>query len=204
MELRINLSKNGIRLNPRIAAAIGLITLSLIAAVAISASANRSVYIWAAKSQIAAGSAITVDDINKVKVFLPENSKLYFSTSAKLIGLSALRTIGSGELIPASAISSEISGIGRESVPIRVSKNDFPSDLAKGANIDIYSLPARETSAKSAAYQIAHKVIVESIDNRSREISGEIGIVVKLKTEEVENFLTETINSKLVVVRNAF
>jgi hypothetical protein len=191
------------RLNPRVAGAIGLLALSLFAAIAISASANRSVYVWAANNQISAGSEIKAIDIKKIKVFLPENSKLYYAASAKLIGSTLTRTVGVNELIPAAAVSSEKGANDRKSVPIKVSKNDYPADLLKGSIIDIYSLPAKETNVKSAAYLIAHGVTIESIDLRSRELGGEVGVVIRLKNDDIENFLTETIGSKLVVVRSA-
>jgi hypothetical protein len=192
-----------IRLNPRVAGAIGLLTLSLIAAIAISASANRSVYVWAANNQISAGSEIKGGDIKKIKVFLPENSKLYYAASAKLIGSTLTRTVGVNELIPAAAVSTEKGVNDRKSVPIKVSKNDYPADLLKGSIIDLYSLPAKETNVKSAAYLIAHGVTIESIDLRSRELGGDVGLVIRLKNDDIENFLTETIGSKLVVVRSA-
>jgi len=193
----------GIRPNPRIGAAIALLLLSLIAAIAISASANRSVYVWAAGNQIPAGSVIKSSDIKKLKVFLPENSKIYYSVSAKLIGSTLTRTIGPNELIPAAAVSNEKEIRDKKSVPIKVAKNDYPSDLKSGDVIDIYSLPSKETNVKSAAYLIANGVTIENMDIRGRDIGGEIGLVIRLKEESIENFLTETIGSKLVVVRSA-
>jgi hypothetical protein len=204
MEFRKIDNLKDFRFNPRLFSAVGLIATSLIAAIAISSSANRSIYVWAANSQIAAGNEIKSADIRKTKVFLPQNSKLYFSTEAKLIGSTLLRTVGAGELIPASAVSNEKNVSNKKSVPIKVARNDYPSDLISGSIIDIYSLPARETNSKSASFLIAHGVTIESIDSKNRDISGEIGIVIRLNDESIENFLTETINSKLVVVRSAF
>ena len=42
-----------------------------------------------------------------------------------------------------------------------------------------------------------------SIDLRGKDIGGEIGVVVRLKEDDVETFLTDTINSKLIAVRSA-
>ena len=75
--------------------------------------------------------------------------------------------------------------------------------MKSGDVIDIYSLPSKETNVKSAAYLIANGVTIENMDIRGRDIGGEIGLVIKLKAESIENFLTETIGSKLVVVRSA-
>ena len=136
-------------------------------------------------------------------MFLPENSKIYYSVSAKLIGSTLTRTIGPNELIPVAAVSNEKEIRDKKSVPIKVAKNDYPSDLKSGDVIDIYSLPSKETNVKSAAYLIANGVTIENMDIRGRDIGGEIGLVIRLKEESIENFLTETIGSKLVVVRSA-
>ena len=112
-------------------------------------------------------------------------------------------TIGPNELIPAAAVSNEKEIRDKKSVPIKVAKNDYPSDLKSGDVIDIYSLPSKETNVKSAAYLIANGVTIENMDIRGRDIGGEIGLVIRLKEESIENFLTETIGSKLVVVRSA-
>ena len=68
MDIKLNNIK-GIRPNPRIGAAIALILLSLVAAIAIPASANRSVYVWAAGNQIPAGSVVkSTDQIGRAHV----------------------------------------------------------------------------------------------------------------------------------------
>ena len=192
------------RLNPRIVSAIALIGLSLFAAIGISSSANRSVYVWAANTQLAAGSQITAIDIKKVKVFLPENSKLYYSNRAKIIGSTLLRTVGIDELIPVAAVSPDKSSSDRKSVPLKVARNDYPSDLIKGSIIDVFALPARETNSIAEAKLIAHSVTIENIDLHGKDIGGEIGVVIKLKNENIEGFLTDTIGARLVVVRSAF
>lgn len=192
-----------IRPNPRVASAIVLLLLSLVAAVGISSNANRGVYVWAANSQLAVGSQITALDLKRVKVFLPDNSKLYFSSEAKLIGSILIRTVGDGELLPASAIAPAKSAKYGKSVPIKFARNDYPSDITKGTTIDVYALPIREGTTKGSALLIAQGVSIESVDFRGKDIGGEIGVVVKLKEEDVETFLSDTINSKLIAVRSA-
>lgn len=192
-----------IRPNPRVASAIALLLISLVAAVGISSSANRGVYVWAANSQLAVGSQISALDLKRVKVFLPDNSKLYFSSEAKLIGSTLIRTVGDGELLPASAIASAKTAKYGKSVPIKFARNDYPSDMTKGTTIDVYALPIREGTTKGSALLIAQGVSIESIDLRGKDIGGEIGVVVRLKEDDVETFLTDTINSKLIAVRSA-
>ena len=183
--------------------AITLVVLSLLAAIGISTSANRSVYVWAAKNQISAGSKITFGDVEKTKVFLPGNSKHYLAETAKIIDSYAVRTVAPGELIPATALTTHKSLIFSDSVPIKVARNDYPVDLTKGTLVDVYALPIRETSGKSVAISIAHKAPIEELDTHAKDIGGEIGVILKLNGEDVLDFLSATINSRLVVVRSA-
>jgi hypothetical protein len=203
VELKINNFKD-FRINPRIVAATVLLLASLLAALAISSNANRSVLVWSANNQLNAGTVISALDIKKTKVFLPENSKLYYSDRAHLIGSTILRAVGVNELIPVAAITNEKSPASKKSVPIKVSRNDYPSTLSAGMNIDIYALPIRDTSTKGEAVEIAKSVSIESLDLKNKDIGGEIGIVVKLKNEDINDFLTGTLNSRLVVVQSAF
>jgi hypothetical protein len=204
MEFKKIDSLRDIRLNPRIGGAIALLAISLISAIAINASANRSVLVWATSNQLGIGNEIKANDLKQVRVFLPENSKLYFSTKAKLIGLTTIRPLGTGELIPVAAVTSEKNVKTKKSVPIKVLRNDYPSDLTSGSIIDIYSLPSRDLASKGSSQLIAHGVLIQSIDLRNKDIGGEIGIVLKMNDESIENFLTQTINSRLVVVQSAF
>ena len=57
-------------------AAMALLLLSLLAAIGINISANKSVKVWAAQTDIAPGKTISLSELKLVRVFLPDNSKL--------------------------------------------------------------------------------------------------------------------------------
>jgi len=193
------------RLNPRIAFAIGLLGLSLMAALAITSQANRSVLVWSAKGDLAVGDVIVTSDLISTKVLLPENSFKYLSNKAKLTGSVVVRRVGSGELIPAAALSRGAHATDIRSVPFKVAKGDLPNDLAAGQLIDLYILPLREvTSGKILETQmLAHGVSVESIDIKARDIGGDIGVVLKLPDSAVLNILGSLTGARIVLVRSA-
>ena len=193
------------RLNPRIAFAIGLLGLSLMAALAITSQANRSVLVWSAKGDLAVGDVIVTSDLISTKVLLPENSFKYLSNKAKLTGSVVVRRVGSGELIPAAALSRGAHATDIRSVPFKVAKSDLPNDLAAGQLIDLYILPLREvTSGKILETQmLAHGVSVESIDIKARDIGGDIGVVLKLPDSAVLNILGSVTGARIVLVRSA-
>ena len=189
------------RLNPRIAFAIGLLGLSLMAALAITSQANRSVLVWSAKGDLAVGDVIVTSDLISTKVLLPENSFKYLSNKAKLTGSVVVRRVGSGELIPAAALSRGAHATDIRSVPFKVAKSDLPNDLAAGQLIDLYILPLREvTSGKILETQmLAHGVSVESLDIKARDI----GVVLKLPDSAVLNILGSLTGARIVLVRSA-
>jgi hypothetical protein len=185
--------------------AIGLLVISLFAAFAITSKANHSVTVWAASSEIMPGDQINNSNIRATKVFLPESIKQYASTRNTIHNGISTRRIANGELIPMSAISSSFNGEATRSVPLRIARNDLPGDLSPGQVVDIYYLPqANLNSAKELRTElISEAVLVESIDQKSKDMGGEIGIVLKIPEFEVMKILAALNNSRVVVVRSA-
>jgi hypothetical protein len=185
--------------------AIGLLVISLLAAIAITGKANQSVTVWAASSEIMPGDEISNSNIRAVKVFLPESINEYMSSRNVIHNGISNRRIASGELIPRRAVSVSFAGEATRSVPLRIARNDLPNDLTSGQVVDIYYLPqANLNSTKAARTElISEAVLVESIDQKSKDMGGEIGIVLKIPEFEVMKLLAALNNSRVVVVRSA-
>jgi hypothetical protein len=184
--------------------AVGLLALSLFAAFAITGQANKSVKVWAATKDLVAGDVIKVGSASSVKVFLPMNSTSYLDVNSKIMDLVVTRRILKGELLPASALSAIYEGESMRSVPLKIERNDLPNDLGSGQSVDIYSLPQEGVnSIKSTKTElISIGVVVESIDLKSMEMGGEIGIVLKIPERDVIYLLSAINQSRIVVVRN--
>jgi NifB/MoaA-like Fe-S oxidoreductase len=214
--MRVRTSKNNLNLetirdfavrraSTRTYFAIGLLLVSLLAAFAITAQANRSVTVWSAGVDLISGDLITEANVQETKVFLPGNSAKYFSADSKLVGQVANRRVLKGELIPVSAVTSNYLGGSSRSVPLKIARNDLPNDLTPGQSVDIYSLPQPDlNSAKNRKSElISEGVLIESIDLKSRDMGGDIGIVIKIPEDEVMYLLSTLNDSRIVVVRNA-
>jgi len=184
--------------------AIGLLALSLFAAFAITGQANKSVKVWTASKDLAAGDVIKIGSTSLVKVFLPVNSSQYLNEKSKIGDLVVTRRILKGELIPNSALSAAYDGESNRSVPLKIERNDLPNDLVSGQSVDIYSLPQEGVnSSKSTKTElISTDVVVESIDLKSKEMGGEIGIVLKIPERDVIYLLSAINQSRIVVVRS--
>jgi len=184
--------------------AIGLLALSLFAAFAITGQANKSVKVWAATKDLSAGDVIKIGSAYSVKVFLPMNSSRYLNVNSKITDLVVTRRIMKGELLPNSALSAVYEGESNRSVPLKIERNDLPNDLVSGQSVDIYSLPLEGlNSEKSTKTElISTGVVVESIDLKSKDMGGEIGIVLKIPELDVIYLLSALNQSRIVVVRN--
>ena len=184
--------------------AIGLLVLSLFAAFAITGKANQSVKVWAAATDLVAGDVIKESSAVLVKVFLPTNSTKYLSANEKFNDFVVNRRILKGELLPASALSENFSGESIRSVPLKIDRNDLPNDLTVGQSVDIYSLPENDLNLDKARKTelISIGVLVESIDLESKDMGGDIGIVLKIPENDVIYLLASLNKSRIVVVRN--
>ena len=184
--------------------AIGLLALSLFAAFAITGQANKSVNVWSASKDLVAGDTIKDGSLTAVKVFLPTNSDKYLSADTKIANQIANRMIRKGELLPTSALSSTFRGESIRSVPLKIARNDLPNDLTSGQSVDIYSLPQNDlNSTKSRKTElISISVVVESVDLKSKDMGGDIGIVLKIPERDVIYLLEALNQSRIVVVRN--
>jgi hypothetical protein len=184
--------------------AIGLLILSLFAAFAITGQANKSVSVWSASKDLVAGDAIKDGSVTAVKVFLPTNSEKYLSANTRITDQIANRLIRKGELLPSSALSSTFRGESNRSVPLKIARNDLPNDLNSGQSVDIYSLPQNDlNSTKPRKTElISISVVVESIDLKSKDMGGDIGIVLKIPERDVIYLLEALNQSRIVVVRN--
>lgn len=184
--------------------AIGLLVLSLFAAFAITGQANKSVNVWAASKDFVAGDSIEDGSITAVKVFLPTTSDKYLSADTRITNQIANRLIRKGELLPSSALSTTFKGESNRSVPLKIARNDLPNDLSNGQSVDIYSLPQNDlNSSKSRKTElISIGVVVESIDLKSKDMGGDIGIVLKIPERDVIYLLEALNQSRIVVVRN--
>ena len=185
--------------------AILLIILSLVAAVAITGKANRSVEMWSPKTNLVEGDLLSQENLEIVRVFLPDNLHIYLRASQKIGEMVAVRKIYAGELIPTTSASNYFKGTSSKGVPLEISRNDLPNDLLPGQRVDIYSLPTENLNAAKTqpTELVLTELSVESIDSKSREMGGAIGIVLKIPEPDVLKLLACLNSSRIVVVRSA-
>ncbi len=194
-----------IKSNSRTIIGILMILLSFIAAALINRESNRTVLVWGSYGELAPGDVIAQTDLRPIRVMLPENSKSYLSVNADLLGTVVLRKIGAHELIPAASLTSAPYGIDARDTPIEVSKNDLPADLVSGSIVDVYALPNDLTESSGqidTTRLIAAEISVISVDQKSRDLGGGVGVVLSLPNSGVISVLAQLPRHRMVLVKH--
>ena len=185
--------------NSRLAMGLGLLIFSLLAATLIAKEANRTVLVWATKNDLAPGELITGNDIIAVSALLPESAKNYLSASAQIIGGVVLRQISTGDLIPATAVSSSSDSFNSRLIPLTVELTDMPLGLGRGDVIDIYAIAKRDSKI-SEPELLAANVSVSQVLERTN--SGIGSVLVILDNSQILPTLQLLSDSRIIIVRS--
>jgi len=190
-----------IQRNSRKFIGVGVLLISLLAAVTLAGQADNSVSMWGAKFSLSPGSAIKSSDLEIVKVSLGNQAPKYFSNKAVLVGSFLLKPIGQGELIPVSAITKSPSGSSFKEIPIGISKSDLPVDLRAGDIVDLYSIPIKDPKALTSL--VVSKIRISQVDSTSQNMGGVVTVLFSVDQKVVLNITDAMQMGRIVVVRNA-
>jgi len=176
-------------LNPRYLLGLILILASFSSAYLISKSSDRMITVWGANVDLAPGEMIEADDLKVIRVRLPDNAAQYLDSKTDLIGTTVLRAIGSSELIPSFALTSEID-LSLARVPISIARELAPIELRNGSLVDIYGIPNRANQfsqdSNPSSRLLLSNIAIDSVDASSRELGGRIGMTVLVPQARVE------------------
>ena len=190
-------------LSPGFLLGIGLILASFISAYTISANSNRTIQVWAAKTDLAPGMVLSLDNIEPVRALLPFSASRYLGESAKIIGTIVVRPVSKDELIPSFALAAEGDTHVRR-VPISVTKGFFPSGLAIGNVVDLYVVPNKNTySSNTTANELftLYGLAVEAVDSSNLSIGGGISATLLVPESSVRPLIESFSGSQLILVK---
>jgi putative ubiquitin-RnfH superfamily antitoxin RatB of RatAB toxin-antitoxin module len=180
---------------------VGILLVSLIAALALVGQANSSVEMWGAKYTLGPGAVITANDLEIEKVSLGTQAPKYFSTKAKIVGTFVTKNLSQGELIPVSAVTNIANRTSLKEIPVGVSKSDMPSNLRIGDLVDLYSIPIKDP--KALTHLVASKIRVVAVDTQSQNMSGVVNLLLSVDKEVLLEITDAIQMGRIVVVRNA-
>ncbi len=91
-------------LDLRLVAGVVLVLVCVLIGVRVVSSADRTSRFWAASHDLSAGVVLAASDLHVVDVRLPADSTGYEPVATVIVGQALTRPIGSGELVPRSAL----------------------------------------------------------------------------------------------------
>jgi hypothetical protein len=186
----------------RMPLAITLIIAAFASAFFISTYSNKGADYWVVANSFAPGHLITESDLVATHMNLGNSSENYLSTSDQLIGLVATRTMGVGEVISTSDVTTSSQAMSTSAVPLSLRSADLASGVIVGDSVDIYwVLDSRNGEGVMDPILILGGVSLIGLDDSKNAIGGDIGITVAIEETQVLRLLSATTQGRLVVVR---
>lgn len=148
--------------SPRYILGIFLIILAFLSAYLITRASDRTITVWSATSNLAAGSLIEMGDLQPTQVRLLGNSSNYFTASQEIVGTLVLSPISANDLIPVGAITESVdTRITR--VPLPIARESAPAGLSRGSIVDIYAVPDASQFGNGEGKSSRPKLILPAI-----------------------------------------
>ena len=185
----------------RTIAGSAILIIAFIAAILIAHEANRTVLLWSTSNELSTGAVIQKSDLKAKRALLPENSHMYFSSSADLIGAIVSHHVGAGELIPTSALIEQGSEVDGRYVPLEVAIHDSPTNVARGSIVDIYAI-AKNSSGSASSESTALVAVATTVIavDRKGDLSGSVGVVVNLRAQNVSSLISQISAHRILLV----
>jgi len=192
--------------DPRLVVGIVLVLASVALGARVVAAADDTVPVWAAAGALAPGTALTKDRVTIARVRIEGDSAArYLSAVTGPPDVVVLRTVGPGEIIPASAVG-PASSLQQRPVVIPVAQ-PLPVGLAVGAAADIWvSRKDTTTGAAVGAYAKPERIVqgapVRAITRSGGTLgaSSAAGVEVMLDTVQLPAVLDALANEAQVAL----
>lgn len=150
--------------DPRLWVGIIIVTASVVLGARLLASADDTVEVWAAGSDLGPGETLSAEDLVAVRVRFADAAQLdrYLPVTVELpVEPTLLRGLEGGELLPRSSLG-EAETAGTVQVAVAVDDVRVPSSVGPGSVVDIYLLSGGAVSAQraEAPERVLHDVTV--------------------------------------------
>ncbi|MCW2739596.1 MAG: flagellar biosynthesis protein FlgA [Blastococcus sp.] len=192
-------------LDLRLILGVLLVLGSVLLGARIVTAAHATVPVWAAKADLAPGTALSADDLVAVDVRLDDAADAYLSTATRPEGRSLSRAVHAGELVPRSALEDPAELV---QLALPVQAGYVPPALARGQVVDVYAVADPAAGATGVAdgrvTAVVEKATVQAISGRSEGVlatsSTAVQVVVAVPADEAADVLAAIAGRPLVVV----
>lgn len=186
--------------NSKLVLGLSILLIAIFTAGLISKEANRTVEVWATKSNLAPGMRLSDQDLIKVSVLLPESSKNYISGQAVILGALVVNQVNVGDLIPVSSIAAAPNSLNQRHVPITTEITDSPINLQRGDVVDIYAVPTRDSKITTEAQLIGQSISLSEVLKENN--SGKVSVVAIFSDDQVLPILQIMSDTRVIIVRS--
>ena len=178
MGWRTSNRRGGLRVDPRLVIGALLVASSTAGVWALVAGLDDTVEVYAAKTALPAGSPVDGDDLELVKVGLGELDGQYLAVGSLPDGAVLGRTVGEGELVPASALAAPEEESG--ATVVVAARGPLPSRVEPGAVVDVWAAEAGEHGEFGAPAVLVQKAEVAAVLEAEGIASAGTGASVEL------------------------
>jgi hypothetical protein len=167
--------------DPRFAIGVALVAASVGGVYALVTVSNTTTEVYAARSTLTAGDVIDASDLTVVSVELGSRRENYIAQGSAPHGeLVVTRTIEAGELVPASALTTEARS--RLTSVVLTVRAPLPSGVRSGAPVDVWSAKALEhegfepPAVLVSGARVARVVTDDGLVSDRRNVSVEVRV----------------------------
>lgn len=186
---------------------VALVAVSVLVGARIVSGADDTVGVWAAAGDLAPGAPVSAHELVVRHVrFGSGGMEAYFPADHALpSGLTALRVVGRGELLPRSAVGPAATGDTVE-VPLAVDPGQVPRTVARGSVVDVYVVGASPEATVPKPALAGVSVLDAPALSGAFGASGKKQLTVAVPKDEVPTFfglLLSTQQPTITVVRRS-
>ncbi|CAB4529725.1 MAG: hypothetical protein F2521_00475 [Actinobacteria bacterium] len=187
----------------RLPLAVTLIAAAFISSFLIATVSNKGSDYWVINDPISPGHQLSASDVSLAHFNLDSSGQFYMGDQVEPIGMIATRSMGTGEIIGSTDLTSAIDAMSTSAVPISVRSVDVATGLSIGEDVDIYWVLDTQNGEDSMdPILILGGVALLSYDDGGKNFGGDIGLSVAVEETQVLRLLSATTLGRLVVIRS--
>jgi hypothetical protein len=191
-------------LDLRLVLGVLLVLGSVLVGARVVSAADATVPVWAAASDLAPGTEISLEDLEAVDVRLDDAAQAYLSTSERPDGWLLSRAVRAGELLPYSALAAASEQV---QLALPVQAGFVPPALKRGQLIDVYAVADPAAGAAVADGRVTLVVEHATVQQTSERADGVLStptttvqVVISVPADEAADVLGAIAGRPLVVV----
>jgi hypothetical protein len=203
-------------LDARLVLGVLLVLVSVVVGARVLSTADRSTLVWAATTDLTAGSQLDRDDLEPVRVRLFESSARYLAADGEPpVGWVLQHGVGAGELLPQEALSRPGTDVDFRLVTVPVEAGHYPPGLREQARVDLWVTPelaAPDTAPAPAtpaglvlrgAQQVLSSVVVVDAPAPDELAVGAsaVPVVLQVRPDQVDEVVSAMGLGRLDLVR---